>query len=112
MVTEQLPAPWLDGRWRAIETEDVAPFAQHCRPADEVAEKTIEPHHVARDLVALRAHAHAQHAHDSLAHLIGGLIEAQTVSLDVVLSVLPLLPDVRIERKAHALALGTSYTLD
>src|SRR5262245_57718181 len=89
MMPEKLPAPRVRGRGRAVEREDVAPFAQHRRPAHEVAEKAIEPHHVARDVVALRAQARAQHSHDRLAYLVGRLVEAQSVSLDMVLGVLP-----------------------
>src|SRR4051794_8227527 len=60
MMAEQLPAPRLARGRLAIEAEDIGPFPEHGRPADEIAEKAVEPHHVARQLIAVRAHAGPQ----------------------------------------------------
>src|SRR5215813_12982725 len=59
MMAEKLPAPRLGFRRAAEQTKGVSPFAQYRRPADEIAEETIEPHNAARDLIALAAQARA-----------------------------------------------------
>ena len=95
MMAEQLPAPRL-GRGRLAEqAEDVAPFAHHRRPVHEVAEEAVELHHVAREVVAMLAHADAQHRQHGVAQRLADLVEAQAVMLDIELGVLPVPPLVR-----------------
>ena len=108
-MPEQLPAPRfaqrLGHRRRAEQTEDVAPFAHHGGPADEVAEEAVELHHVARQLIAVLAHAGAQHRHGGVAQRFAHFVEAQSVMLDVELGVLPVPPLVGAHRKARRLLL-------
>jgi len=59
MMAEKLPAPRLGFRRAAEQTKRIGPFAQHRRPADEIAEEAIEPHDTARDVIALAAQARA-----------------------------------------------------
>ena len=92
MVAEQLPAPRLARGRLAEQAEDEAPLAHHLRPADQIAEEAVEPHHVARQLVALRAHAGAQHRHHGLAQRLADLVEPQPVVLEIKLGVLPAPP--------------------
>ena len=105
VMAEELPAPRFARRRLAEQAEDVAPFAHHRRPVHDVAEKAVELHHVARQLVAVRAHAHAQHRQHAVAQRLADLVEAQAVVLDVELGVLPVPPHVGAGRKARRLAL-------
>ena len=54
-MAEQLPSPRLGFRRGPEQAEDKGPFAEYRRSADEIAEELIEPHHIARDLVAFAA---------------------------------------------------------
>src|SRR5271156_2359305 len=49
MVAEKLPTPRLGFRSAAKQAENISPFAEPLRPADKIAEETVEPHHAARD---------------------------------------------------------------
>ena len=102
VMAEQLPAPGLVRRGRAEQTERVAPFAEHGGAADEIAEKTVQPHHVARGFVAFGAQARAQHVHDRFAHGIRHFIEAQPVVFDVELGVLPVGATGRSRRESSS----------
>src|SRR6516165_9734248 len=63
MMAEKLPAPWFGLRRSAEQTKGVGPFSEHRRPADEIAEEAVEPHHRARDVKALDAQAGVHHRH-------------------------------------------------
>ena len=89
-------------RRRPEQTERVAPFAEHRRAADEIAEKSVQPHHGARRLIALGAQARAQHVHDRVAHGIRRFIEAQPVVFDIELGVLPAAPQCRTRRESSS----------
>ena len=102
MMAEELPAPRL-GRGRLAEqAEDVAPLAHHRRPLHDVAEEAVELHHVARQLIAVRAHAGAQHRQHRVAQRFADFVEAKPVVLDIELGVLPVPPLVGAGRKARA----------
>ena len=105
MVAEQLPAPGLGFGRIAKQAKDVGPFAEHLRPADQVAEKTIEPHHVARHLVALAAQACAHHCHHRRLDCGVDLIEPKAVMLDVQLGILPVPPKLRVDGERGRAAL-------
>ena len=111
MVAEQLPSPWLGFRRIAEQAKDVGPFAKHLRPADQIAEKTIEPHHVAGDVVALGAQARAHDRHDRRLDRAVDLIEPKAMMLDVQLGILPMPPQLGVDWKARGAALRRRQAL-
>ena len=109
MMAEQLPAPGLARRRLAEEAEIIAPLAQDLRRADEIAEETVELHHVMRAFHALGAEARAQHLHHRVACCLTGLFEAQPVILEEQLGVLPAPPGFGLDRKAARPALACAH---
>ena len=95
MVAEKLPAPRLGFRWDAEQTKCIGPFAEHRRPADEIAEEAIEPHDAAGDVIAFAAQARAHHRHHRIRGSARLFVEPQAVMLDIKLGVLPMPPQLR-----------------
>ena len=100
-MAEQLPAPGLRFGRLAEQAKNVGPFAQHLRPANQVAEEAVELHNVAGDLVTLAAQTRAQHRHDRGLRRHIHFVEAKPVMLDIKFGVLPVPPELRIDWKAH-----------
>src|SRR5271169_2270776 len=98
MVAEKLPAPRLGFRRAAKQAKNISPFAEHFRPSDKIAEEAVELHHAARDVVALGAQACAEHRQNSFLDGRGNFVEPKTMMLDVELSVLPMPPQLGVDR--------------
>ena len=98
MMAEQLPAPGPGGRGLAEQAEGVAPFVQHARRPQHLAEEGVEAHDAHTGRIAGVAQAGAHDRHGEFAHRGGGLLQPQPVRLGDHLGVLPLAPQGRADR--------------
>ena len=105
MMTAQLPAPRLGRRRLTEEVQLIAPLAEQPRRADELAEKGVQLHQIARLLVARGAQTRLDDRHRRVFEIARNFVEPQPKVLIAHDAVLPELPFARVERQTDFLFL-------
>src|SRR5580700_9559353 len=105
MMAAQLPSPRLGHGWLAEDVQLIAPLAEQPRRPDEVAEKGIQLHQIARLLVACGAETSPYDGHSRFLQNARSFVESQTKVLVANDAVLPDLPLPRFDRQANLLFL-------
>src|SRR5699024_12345830 len=75
VVSEELPAPGSDRIRFAIDGDVVGEIVEDVRQADDLAEETVDPHHITCEFIALRAQSCSHQTECGLAELLRSELE-------------------------------------
>src|SRR5580692_9468072 len=101
MMAAQLPSPRLGHGWLAEDVQLIAPLAEQPRRPDEIAEKGVQFHQIARLLVACGAETSSYDGHSRFLENARNFVEPQTKVFVANDAVLPNLPFPRFDRQAN-----------
>src|SRR5580704_12663145 len=89
MMAAQLPSPRLGHGWLAEDVQLIAPLAEEPRRPDQIAEKGVQFHQIARLLIARGAETSPYHRHSGFLENARDFVESETKVLVADDAVLP-----------------------